>query len=247
MGTGMFSKLALATVAAIGLYVPTMGLPLPLNSCLRTIGVAGAAPSPSCSGDLRECLRASADMHQTTFGGRYVTADDVARCMEAFRSCTNGGASRGGSPVPPTSTSEDTANLRGALPEHFGVNVGGAGSGLIHDCRVDGNTVTCKVSSEESTSTGKFTQIGDVTGTLSGSTMTGTWNSRTTSDGADGCVSEGTLSGPVSYSFSADGTATLRRGPLQQQFVYTGSCSDAPPYFSTAPAWEGTGTWSAIK
>ena len=73
--TQLLHKLALTAAAAVGLYVSTLGLPLPV-SC--------AAPSPSCGGDLRECLRQSADMRQTTFGGRYVTAEDVARCMEAF-------------------------------------------------------------------------------------------------------------------------------------------------------------------
>ena len=242
MATGLLPKLALVTVTAVGLYVPTLGLPLP-SSCLRTIGVAGAAPSPSCGGDLRECLRASADMHPTTFGVRYVTADDVAKCTEAFQSCIHGTAGGGGNPVPPTSTSSVGGNRTGGLPKHFGVNV----QGLISDCRVDGDAVTCRVSSEEPTPNGKFTQTGETTGTLSGSTMTGTWKSQTWSDGADGCVSEGQLSGQVSYSFDADGTVTLRRGPLQQQFVYTGSCSGAPPYSSTAPAWEGTGTWSPIN
>jgi hypothetical protein len=82
MATGVTSKFALAAVAAVGLYVPTLGLPLP-DSCMHTIGVAGAAPAPSrsCGGDLRECLRQSADLRQTTFGGRYVTAEDVARCV----------------------------------------------------------------------------------------------------------------------------------------------------------------------
>ena len=43
MATGLLPKLALVTVAAVGLYVPTLGLPLP-RSCLRTIGVAGSPP-----------------------------------------------------------------------------------------------------------------------------------------------------------------------------------------------------------
>jgi hypothetical protein len=237
--TILLPKLALATVAAVGLYAPTLVLPLP-DSCVRTIGVAGAAPSPSCSGDLRECLRASADLHQTTFGGRYVTADDVARCMEAFQSCVSGGASRGGNRVPPTSTSPVGDSSKGVLPRNFGMDV----QGLISDCRVDGDALTCSVSSEEPTATGKFTQTGEVTGTLSGSTMKGTWKSQSRSDGLPGCVSEGQLSGPVSYSFNPDGTVMMRWGPLQQQFVYKGSCSGAPPYSGTAPARALTGTWS---
>ncbi len=45
MTTGLLPKLALATVAAVGLYISTLGLPLP-GSCLRTIGVAGVRPVP---------------------------------------------------------------------------------------------------------------------------------------------------------------------------------------------------------
>ncbi len=65
-------KIALSTVAAAALHVPTSVSPQH-DSCTWTAGVAGAAPtpSPSCGGDLRECLRQSADMRQTTFGGRW--------------------------------------------------------------------------------------------------------------------------------------------------------------------------------
>ncbi len=73
-------KLALSTVVAGALYVPILVSPQH-DSCTWTAGVAGAAPtpSPSCGADLRECLRKSADMRQTTFGGRFVTAEDVSR------------------------------------------------------------------------------------------------------------------------------------------------------------------------
>lgn len=140
----LLPKTALAALAAIGLFLP-FGAPV-AGSCLRTIGVAGAAPSPSpsCSSDLRECLRASADLHQTTFGGRYVPADDVARCMDAFRSCISGGASSGGKPVPPTTTSEDSGARKG-LPQHFKVAAGG---GVTSDCTVSGETVRCNVIQE---------------------------------------------------------------------------------------------------
>lgn len=106
-----------ASEAAVGLYAPTLGLPLP-NSCLRTIGVAGAAPapSPSCGGDLRECLRLNADLRQTLFG-RYVTADDVARCMEAFNVCIRGGARACGNRPPPPST--PTRETGKGLPPRF--------------------------------------------------------------------------------------------------------------------------------
>ena len=59
MITRLLPKLALATVAAIAMYASTLGLPV-LGSCLGKAGVADAAPSPTCGGDLRECLRLSA-------------------------------------------------------------------------------------------------------------------------------------------------------------------------------------------
>lgn len=238
MVIGLVPKLALATVAAVGLYIPTLGLPLP-SSCLRTIGVAGAAPSPSCGGDLRECLRASADMHPTTFGVRYVTADDVARCMEAFRSCISGGASGGGQ-SPPTPTAAEGGNRKG-LPQRFTITTS---AGFMHDCRVSGDTVSCEISYQQPVEHGMTTYRGTVSGRLSGSTMTGRWETQSRSDGAEGCVSEGKESGPATYVFNPDGTVAMRVGPQQADFVYTGSCSDAPPYSSTLPVWEETGTWS---
>ncbi|POX74484.1 hypothetical protein, partial [Mycobacterium kansasii] len=85
----MVTRLALATVAAMGLYVATLGIPM----ASRCDGVAGAAPSRSCSSDLRECLRLSAKTG--IYGARYVTADDVAKCVDAFNECIHGGAGAG--------------------------------------------------------------------------------------------------------------------------------------------------------
>ena len=42
--SALVSKLAVATAAAVGLYVTTVGLPVTPHSCLRTVGVAAAAP-----------------------------------------------------------------------------------------------------------------------------------------------------------------------------------------------------------
>jgi hypothetical protein len=102
MITRLMPKLTLVTVAAVAMYVLSLGLPIP-ESCLRTSAVAGAAPSPTCGGDLRECLRVSAKTG--IYGARHVPAEDVAKCVEAFNACIHGGASGPGNPVPPTSTS----------------------------------------------------------------------------------------------------------------------------------------------
>ncbi len=116
MVTGFLSKLAVVTVAAVGLYIPTIGLPVPLGSCLRTVGVAAAAPSQTCGGDERECLRRSAKTG--LYGVRYVTPEDVAKCVEAFNACIHGTLNGGGNPVPPTSTSPTGGNKTSSLPKH---------------------------------------------------------------------------------------------------------------------------------
>lgn len=241
MPTGLLAKLALTTVAAVGLYVPTMGLPLPLNSCLRTAGVANAAPSPTCASDLRECLRQSADMHPATFGVRYVTADDVAKCTEAFNACLHG--SSGGSANPPPSTSTGGTGRKG-LPSHLGITYDGA---LISDCRVSGEAVTCKVINPNAPVGNQDSWTSEVTGTLSGLTMTGTETIHVEGhyDGQPGCLYTEKASGPVTYAFNSDGTVSMRGGPMQWQHTDYGNCSNS--YSQTSPENEVTAEWSAIQ
>ena len=241
MVIGLVPKLALATVAAVGLYIPTLGLPL-TGSCMPTIAVAGAAPAPppSCGGDLRECLRLSADLRQTTFGGRYVTAEDVARCMETFNACIHGSL-HGGNPAPPTSTSA-ADNSRKGLPQRFGID----NDYIAIDCRVSGETVTC-TESMKTPGTGVDSFTGMVTGTLDGLTMTGTATSHLTGHdvGEPACTYTEDISGPVTYIFSPDGTVMMRQGPNQRQKTNSGSCSGSDS--GTTPLWENTGKWSAIE
>ena len=236
--TRLTPKLVLATLAAFGLFLP-FGAPLP-GSCLRTIGVAGAAPSPSpsCGGDLRECLRASADLHQTTFGGRYVTAEDVARCMEAFNSCISGGASSGGNANPSKSPAGDGDNKEG-LPLHFGITAEGTSS----DCRVSADKVTCTQSLDAAPDY-LDSYTGTVTGTLSGLSMSGTWSARQVTHAPmdPSCVMTDELSGPVTYTFRTDGTVTMRVGPYRVIRTTGAGCSNTDPV--TNPAIEYAGTWS---
>jgi hypothetical protein len=235
MATRLATKTALAALAAVGLFLP-FGAPLP-GSCLRTIGVAGAAPSPSCSGDLRECLRASADLHQTTFGGRYVTADDVARCMEAFRACTSGGASRGGNtPLPsPTSRADDTG--RANLPQRFTVNYE-----RPLECQTSGEAVTCTGSYQEQRSDDTYTESYELSGIASGMTLTGNLSGR--SDATGFCVSHTDYSASVTFAFSPNGTVAIKYSPAQMKTVYSGGCADSPPRSSTSVPFETAGTWS---
>lgn len=260
----MAPKTALATLAAVGLFLP-FGAPLP-GSCLRSIGVAGAAPSPTCASDLRECLRSSADMHQTTFGGRYVTADDVARCTDAFNACISGGASRGGNQsgggaIPPGSTPEaggptptdSSSDSRGGnasppkstagggdgregLPQHFGITVS---SNL--DCRVNGNAVKCTGNPGHPDAQ---VQMDELTGTLSGLTLTGTWtrHMELPDDRGSSCPILVDHSAPVSITFSLDGTAAVSEGPVEVSVA--SGCRE--PAVNTVPAEQYTQTWSAL-
>lgn len=239
MTTRLLPKSVLAAVAAMGLFLP-FGAPLP-GSCMRTIGIAGAAPSPSCGGDLRECLRLSADMRQTTFGGRYVTADDVARCMEAFNACANGGASRGGNPVPPTTTPEGSG-ARTGLPERFVIKA----TDVDYDCRLNGDSVTCSIvlrTKFEGTDFWSASFAGERAGLIVTGSVTG--QQRGHAPGDPSCRYEQDFSGPARYVFSLDGTVRISEGPYQNQQTLNGSCNGSDEYPSEK--YESTGTWSASE
>lgn len=244
MAMRLRSKAALVSVSALALCVPAFVSPHP-DSCAWTAGLAGAAPtpSPSCGGDLRECLRAAADMHPTTFGVRYVTAEDVARCMEIFDACIHGGASSGRDPAlsTPTSTGDD----RAGLPQRFRISF----DTTTIDCRVNGDDASCTQTREESLpSGGHYSLSGEITGTVSGMTLTGSFKDHSTSSGhSSGCVSEQDHSGPVRYEFRRDGSVAMRWGPAHVDTVFTGACSNAPPTSESYPVWEGTGTWSPTE
>lgn len=238
MGTGFVSKLALASVAAVGMYAPTLGLPLPLNACLQTGGVANAAPSPTCASDLRECLHASAKTG--LYGVRYVTADDVARCMEAFNACASGGASRGG-----TAPNSTAAGDKGwTFPPRFTMKFGG-GNAFVNDCQVSGETVSC-TETYEPLPDGWESYAGRFTGQISGSDITGEWTSKLKAQWRPECRHEFDSAGPATYSLSPDGTVARSLGPYQEQHTTEGDCARLPPLESTQkPLARYTGTWSS--
>ncbi len=237
---GVLPRLALASAFAVGLYLPALGV-APPDSCVLGTGIAGAAPSPSCGGDLRECLRQSADMRQTNFGGRYVTADDVARCMETFNACIHGGSGTGGGNTQP-STSPSTAGGGSVLPQRFRTSfpIPGAAGTIVGDCRRSGNDITCTEALEPQGDGSTWT--GEVTASLSGMTATGTKTARLTSPGTGGCSADYRYSGPITMSFGADGSATMRWGPADVALNWGGICSTSRS--ETAPVMESTGSWS---
>jgi hypothetical protein len=170
---------------------------------------------------------------------RWVTAEDVARCMEAFRSCINGGASGGGSPgAPPTTTARRDSGT--GLPQRFGINHGYGG---VSDCRVEGDSFTCTENWETDTDS----YAGEFTGKLSGLTLTGT---RTThrsghSPADPSCRIDERYSGPVTYVLSPDGTATFTAGPYERQTSLSGSCPGSNS--GTTEVMTGTATWSPMQ
>ncbi|MFN8071140.1 MAG: hypothetical protein U0R66_04935 [Mycobacterium sp.] len=259
----ILTKVALGTVAAVGLYLPSIVAVLP-DSCVNGIGIAGAAPSPSCGGDLRECLRKSADMRQTTFGGRFVTAEDVARCTEGFDACIHGGAARGGSPSPPGSRPPQGGTTTSTSTSASSGGQGGAGGGgqrssgssdsrdmppyrpftlvdsMAYDCAVSGESVTCAITRRDQLPETMDSWKAEFTGTLSGSTMTGTQITRTQSHyTAVQCIENSEGTEKVSYTFNGDGTVKIRSDGIQW---HTSNCSES--HDNTTPANEVTVPWS---
>jgi hypothetical protein len=234
MLTRLTTRLALATVAAVGLYTATLGLPV-AGPC---DGVAGAAPSPTCGSDLRECLRLNAKTD--IYGARYVAADDVARCVEAFNACIHGGASAGGNANPPPST--QAGGTRKGLPSRFGIKTQFG----TYDCTRSGDALKCAVTGENLPA-GEDSLTLTVTGSLSGLTMTGTATGHQTGHAPanPSCRYEQDMSGPASYVFNLDGTVAMREGPFQINAVGSGSCLSTSSF--TGDVSNQTATWSAIQ
>lgn len=216
--------LAAATVAAVGLYVSAVGLFSPFGACLPT---ASGAPSRSCGGDLRECLRLSADLRQTTFGGRYVTAEDVSRCMEAFNACIHGTLG-GGNPNPPPTSSRAQGGNGATMPQRFTI----AGEGF--DCTVSGSAVECSAAEPNTTKT--------IKATLSGLTMTGTRTDHFVGPSVQGCVSTVDRSWPITIEFRSDGTGQLHMARGHYDQTLSGSCSGS--FTEPVDGAEGPLTWS---
>ena len=86
-----------------------------------------------------------------------------------------------------------------------------------------------------------FTQ--DITGTLSGLTMTGTATSNTKQHNSAGCSGEVRESHPVKLTFNLDGTVLVHSDPFDETFSYT--CpSGAGSNDIHSPAMDFTATWS---
>lgn len=224
---GKRSTLAGACLAAVWLVGPAVGWPGPMGPCLHSVGTATAAPSPTCSSDLRECLHAAAKTD--IYGVRYVTADDVRRCMETYNSCIHGGASDGGTPsTPPTSTT-GRGGSGAVMPQRFTIK------GEDFDCVVSGSSVDCAAPPSGNTAR-------RISATLSGSTMTGTRTDHFVGPSVQGCVSTVDYFWPVTVQFKSDGTGYMKAGQGHNEQTLSGTCSGN--FTETVDGFEGPVEWS---
>ena len=221
--------LAVAAIAALGLYVSVFGSFGPLGACMRTVPTASAAPSPTCGGDLRECLRLSAKTG--IYGARYVTAEDVARCVEAFEACIHGTLG-GGNPNPPPTSSPTRGGNGATMPRRFTIE----GEGF--DCTVSGSAVECIAApSSNDPNTSKT-----IKATLSGLTMTGTRADHFVGPSVQGCVSTVDYSWPITVEFKSDGTGQLHMAQGHYDQTLSGSCSGS--FTEPVDGAEGPLNWS---
>lgn len=240
--TGAFSKLAPghrrrwgAVRAHDGAAATSEVLPVDIRG---RVGRALACPSPTCASDLRECLHAR--VRVGLYGVRYVLPEDASRCVEAFNACRHGGASGGGSAIPPNSTPSAGSNSK-ALPQRIGIK---AQYG-VYDCTRSGDAANCTAIGENLPE-GEDSLTIKVTGTLSGLTMTGTATGHQTGHAPanPSCRYQQELSGPATFVFNLDGTVAMRQGPFQINSTSSGSCPG--PSSFTSEASEETAKWSAI-
>lgn len=255
MCTGMFSKLALATVAAVFLYVPTLGLPLPLNSCLPASGVATAAPldaaAEACVSDLKDCLSGATQTGLRDV--RYIAPEDVDRCVHDFNDCwddyiyavlnpSTSTPSPSTSSSPASTSSPEGANTPG-MPPRFKITA----NETFADCTARGEAVTCTLGWDAPDWVDAFT--GSFAGTLSGWAATGTATSHIEghSPADSSCTHVEDYSGPATYIFSPNGSVTMRVGPNQRQTTATCNGRQTSNSGVTDGVGEVTGVWVAVK
>ncbi len=109
------------------------------------------------------------------YGARYVTADDVAKCVEAFNACIHGGTSGGGNPVEPTSTPA-VGRQADDLPKRFSIKYEPEAFAVVSDCHVSGQLSRAARARTSPLGLPEWAQT--VTGTLSGLT----WREPSTCD-----------------------------------------------------------------
>ncbi|MGV7987688.1 hypothetical protein PJP10_25080 [Mycobacterium kansasii] len=113
-------------------------------------------------------------------------------------------------------------------------------AGADFDCRVNGNSMRCAVTHQ----LGTMTESEEITGTLSGLTMTDTHTKRVEQFGSDGCNFVTSISDPAMLVFSPDGTVVIRKGPSQMEVTYNSKCGNS--YTTTIPEEDDSGRRSIL-
>lgn len=113
---------------------------------------------------------------------------------------------------------------------------------LAFDCQVNGDAVSCDITRQDQLPETMDSWTARFTGSLSGSTMSGTQITRIKSHyTATGCIENSEGSQQLTISFNRDGTAKINGGPIQW---HTTNCAES--HDSTSPASEVTVPWSLM-
>ncbi len=142
-------------------------------------------------------------------------------------------------PLGAEATPSPTPTGDSLLPRHFRIE----SEGSSQDCHVETDRVRCSVLLDPLPDN-YDAWTGEVTGTLSGLTLTGssvtTENFHQRDD--PNCRTEQRRSGPVTYDFDLDGTVLMSEGLMRYETQGSGSCPDS----SAGQQWggQGSGIWS---
>ena len=140
-------------------------------------------------------------------------------------------------PTPTPTSAEKSGNP--LLPRHFRIT----SEGSTQDCLIEGDRVRCSLLLDPLPDN-YDAWTGEVTGTLSGLTLTGTSTTTENFHQRDdpNCRTEQHRSGPVTYDFDRDGTVVMGEGLMRYETWSSGSC----PGTSAEQQWggQGTGVWS---
>lgn len=181
---------------------------------------------------------------------RAATASAVVVAVAGLAACGPQNRNVAGEPAVPTtgmsqpSSSASGSGMDSALPKHFRIE----SVGFIHDCRTDGDKVSCTTQSVPMPDNHEsWTE--EMTGTLSGLTLTGTSTTQEIFHQRDDpkCRTVQRRSGPVTYEFSPDGTVVMSEGRMHYDTKDTGDCPGSGSYTGEQWGGQGTGTWSRVE
>lgn len=175
------------------------------------------------------------------------SALQLAACTSGNRRAVPPGPSESNSTRFMSTAPASTEGSRASLPGHFEIQNGD----LVSDCRISADSVTCNETLKNAKPTQSY--AGTMTGKVAGMTVTGSARSYATYPDPQSpeCTGTTEMSGPITFTFSPDGTLSARWGPYQRRF--TNSCLTSQPEPNSGedpnrePISEWTATWSPLK